>query len=326
VFKLIGVFIICLTANLSHAASADWGAGLRFIHLKDPVTHTMMSAAVFYPTKAITGSTAIGPLEIAAVQDAPLRQGRYPLVLLSHGNAASMLSQHDIASALAKRGFVVAAIEHPGDNFRDESGLGTDRVWVGRNLQLIALLDFLLAHPDFAQQLDPTQIGVAGFSAGAYTALLMIGAKPKFDLLQTYCERHKSVLCSHNSRVRVSSPPFTVQADARVRAAFIMSPVGAFFDSTSLSDIKAPVYIYAAANDSILPIQSNVLPLHKALQTIVNYSEIPGADHFIFLSPCTAKMKAITPKLCTDPQGVDRVEIHQKLIVDAADFFREYLR
>ena len=320
------VFVICLATKLAYSADTDFGAGFRMVELIDPIGREAMKAAVFYPTDENRGSTKMGPLEIMAIKDAPVRSGRYPLVLLSHGNGAGMFSQHDIASALAKHGFVVAAIEHPGDNFRDESGLGTDRVLIGRNLQLTALLDFLLTNPTFALSLDPAKVGVAGFSAGGYTALLMVGAKPKFDLLKEYCARTpSSVLCANSGKVRVSSPPLVAKTDERVRAAFVMSPVAAFFDQNSLAGISVPVYVYAAANDSVLPIQSNALPVSKALRTLTKYAEIPGADHFVFLSPCTSQMKSITPTLCLDPPGVERHTVHEALIRDATTFFRAHL-
>ena len=320
------VFVICLATSLAYAAGTGLGAGFRVVELNDPVAQKVMKAAVFYPTEENSGFTKMGPLEIAAMKDASVRRGRYPLVLLSHGNGGSMFSHQDIASALAKHGFVVAAIEHPGDNFRDESGLGTDRVLIGRNLQLTALLDFLLANPALAPFLDSAKVGVAGFSAGGYTALLMVGANPKFDLLKDFCALSpSSVICAGGGEVLVSSPPLVAKADARVRAAFVMSPVAAFFDQDSLVGISVPVYVYAAANDSVLPIQGNALRVSKALRTLTKYSEVPSADHFVFLSPCTSQMKSITPTLCMDPPGVERHTVHETLIRDAAAFFRAHL-
>ena len=95
------VFVICLATSLVYAAGTGLGAGLRLVELNDPVAQKVMKAAIFYPTEENSGFTKMGPLEIAAMKDAPVRRGRYPLVLLSHGNGGSMFSHQDIASALA---------------------------------------------------------------------------------------------------------------------------------------------------------------------------------------------------------------------------------
>ncbi len=66
------------------------------------------------------------------------RQYRHPLAL------------HDLATSLARQGFVVVAVVHPGDNDRDHSRLGSLSNLYGRPLQIseaisTALLDPLLA-------------------------------------------------------------------------------------------------------------------------------------------------------------------------------------
>jgi len=242
--------------------------------------------------------------------------------LLSHGSGGTMFSHQDTAAFLAKRGFIVAAIEHPGDNFRDESGLGTDRVLVGRSMQLSTLLDSLLSQAPFSTSIDSTKIGVAGFSAGGYTALVMVGANPKFSRLKAYCALYpKSILCSGGGTVSVSSPPLAPKADERIRAAFVMSPVAAFFDHESLSRITVPIELYAANGDSVLPIQDNARWVRDNVPTLVKYTEVPDADHFVFLSPCTPQMESIMPSLCLDHPGIDRRAIHESVNSDMLRFF-----
>jgi predicted dienelactone hydrolase len=316
----------CLFAfGLAHADVPS--AGLGMVQMEDPVTQKPMKAAIFYPADGRPGITKMGPLEIAAERDAPVRSGRHPLVLLSHGNGASMFSHHDTATFLASQGYLVAAIEHPGDNFRDDSGLGTDRVLVGRNLQLSALLDMLLTRSAFATSIDPAKVGVAGFSAGGYTSLLMVGAKPKFELLKPYCERlPQSVLCLGGGSVRLSSPPLAAKGDARVRAAFVMSPVAAFFDRDSLASVSAPVHLYAAGGDTVLPVQDNAHRIRDNLPARAQYTEIAGAGHFVFLAPCTSAMKSATPALCADPPGVDRQAVHDAINKHALVFFNAQLK
>src|SRR5690606_15889747 len=72
----------------------------------------------------------------------------------------------------------------------DASGNGRAEVMGGRPLQVAAVTSALLAAPRWHPLVDAGRIGVAGFSAGGYTSLLLVGAKPRFELFIGYCERH----------------------------------------------------------------------------------------------------------------------------------------
>jgi len=319
------VVIFCLVAGFANAEQPQVNVGFRLVELSDPVSQKPMKAAVFYPTEDRADSSQIGEIEIAARRDARVQGGRHPLILLSHGSGGSLFGHQDTAVFLARRGFLVAAVEHPGDNFRDESGLGTDRVLIGRSMQMSAMLDAVLSEAPFSTAVDAARIGVAGFSAGGYTAL-MVGAKPKFSLLKAHCSAHPtSVLCGGGGIVGISAPPLAAKADPRIRAAFVMSPVAAYFDRDSLSAIFAPVDIYAAASDSVLPTRDNARWVRDNLPSRASYTEIPGADHFVFLSPCSLKMESIMPRLCRDAPGIDRRALHEAINSDLSTFFQVQL-
>lgn len=320
-------FLLALALHLpAWAAQEGLNAGVRLFEFNDPVSGRPARAAVFFPTHDAAQDMNVGPLEIKAKKDAALEPGRHPLLLLSHGSGGSLFGHHDIATFLARHGYFVAAIEHPGDNFRDESGLGSDRVLVGRNLQLSALLDALLGHSSYGARIDAGRIGVAGFSAGGYTVLLMIGARPDFSQLKPYCARNpQSVLCSGGGKVNISSPPLIPRPDLRVRAAFVMNPVAAYFSAKELSSISRPVAIWASEADAILPVGENARWLRDHLPVPAKYEEIPKAGHFVFLAPCNAAMEISSPALCIDPPGVDRAAVHDALRHAMVDFFDKHL-
>ena len=50
-------------------------------------------------------------------------EGKHPLILLSHDSAGSRFSLHELASELARNGFVVLAFTHPGDNVATDAVL-----------------------------------------------------------------------------------------------------------------------------------------------------------------------------------------------------------
>jgi len=320
------LLLIGLATGVGRADTGEVNAGVRMIEVEDPVSHKPMKAAVFYPTLDGAETTRLGLLEIGAKKDATVSLGRHPVILLSHGNGGGMFSHHDTAEFLARHGYLVAAIEHPGDNFRDDSGLGSDRVLVGRNLQLSALLDGLL-RGSTAESVDATRVGVAGFSAGGYTALTMVGAQPRFELLRPFCGQHpESVLCAGGGTIRLSSPPLAAKVDARVRAAFVMSPVAAFFDRHGLSSVAMPVWLYAAGADAVLPPDDNARRIRSEIPALAGYTEIPEAGHFVFLAPCSPKMQSATPALCLDKPGIDRRAVHEELNGEMLRFFNGHLQ
>ncbi len=167
-------------------AAAQTGAGLMDLRAVDPVEGGPMPGVLVYPTLAAGAPMQRGLNMIDAVLDAAPAPGPFPLVVISHGTGGWELGHHDSLTALARAGFVAAALQHPRDNYRDDSGFGTDLQSIGRAHHIVAFIDALLAHPKIGPLIDRNRIGMAGFSAGGYTTLLTIGGRPNFALREAY--------------------------------------------------------------------------------------------------------------------------------------------
>lgn len=280
--------------------------------------------AVFYPSLgAGTRPTRMGPYRIAAEQDAPLPTGAHPLVVLSHGHAGSRWGHHDLAVALAEAGFVVAAVEHTGDSWQDPV-VGGPEVTAGlRARQLSQTVTKLLADPTLGPLIDPGRIGVAGFSAGGATALVVAGAVPDFTRFEGYCSRHPDdrELCL-GERATDAEP---VTADPRVRAIFAMAPLGVPFDAAGLAGVRVPVLLAVALADEVLIPSENGLAVRDGLPVPPEVIALADADHYVFLAPCTRANAHRVPMLCDDPPGVDRRAVHAQLSAAAIAFFRRSL-
>jgi predicted dienelactone hydrolase len=313
------------------AAAESLSAGFVDLALTDPVEGGPMPAIVFYPTAAAAGSTELGPFTIEAVRGAPPAPGQRALVVLSHGTGGSMLGHHDSLTALARAGFVAAAVEHPRDNFRDASGFATDLQLIGRAHHMVALIDGVLADPTLGPQIDRARIGIAGFSAGGYTALLIVGARPDFARFDDYCKAEPddplacgpATLKAAQQRHRAG---LALVADGRVRAAFVMAPaLGYLFDKAGLADVKVPIRLYRAGADEVLRHPWNAERVRQMLPTPPDDVVIEGAGHYVFLAPCPPALAARIPAICIDPPGIDRRAIHQQLDADMVAFFRKTL-
>ena len=305
------------------------GNGVLTLDVHEKTTGTTMPAMVFHPARDVPADTVtpFGSYGVRAMPGAAMAEGRFPLVLISHGHGGGALGHHDLATTLADAGFIVASIEHAGDSYRDQSGFGTERVLLGRAWQVSALIDTLLADPRLAPHIDATRIGVAGFSAGGYTSLLLLGAKPDFSRHAMYCgEQPDDVeICQQPA---AKTEPLTQRpptADARIRAGFVMAPLGIFFDRTALQDVAAPVQLYAAMSDRVLLPAYNALPVRDGLPNLHGFRAIVGADHYVFLAPCGPAMAENVPVLCKDPPGIDREALHRQINADAVQFFRDVL-
>jgi hypothetical protein len=113
----------------------------------------------------------------SAARDAPLHQAqrRYPVVLLSHATRGAAPGLEWLGRRLAQRGFV--AIEP----YRAEGFL----CLCERARDLTVMLDERESRADVAGRLDMERVFVTGFSAGADTALALLGAVTAFSRFQT---------------------------------------------------------------------------------------------------------------------------------------------
>lgn len=138
------------------------------------------------------GQTAVlAPQACAAIFPAPPGCGRWPLLVFSHGLAGSPVDGKsiDFLVRLASYGYIVSAPFHGDGRFsrlRVED-LG-DLFYIVRNFDRIvemqamrpfsmkAVIDLLLAHPDFGTRIDAARIGGIGGSMGGATMTLLLGA------------------------------------------------------------------------------------------------------------------------------------------------------
>jgi len=117
-----------------------------------------------------------------------MREGKFPMVLISHGAGGNAGQFGWIASKLAEQGYVVALPNHPGTTSRNASAEAAVRVWE-RPQDVTAVIDHIEENAADFGNIDLNRIGVVGFSAGGYTALAVSGARVNPDKLQRFCDK-----------------------------------------------------------------------------------------------------------------------------------------
>jgi Platelet-activating factor acetylhydrolase, isoform II len=109
--------------------------------------------------------------------DPPPAAGPFPLITLSHGTGGSAQIMAWLARALASRGYIVAGVDHPGNNAMEEYTAEGFLLWWERARDLTTVIDMLFRDRQFGRLIDRNRIGAAGFSLGGYTVIEIAGGR-----------------------------------------------------------------------------------------------------------------------------------------------------
>src|SRR5260370_19766113 len=315
--KLLGAIVLCLTATLAQ------GAGLRAIDIPADADGPALKGAMWYPCFQPSGEVDFGKFTLPGVQDCPLLGEKLPLIVISHGRRGNFVGHNDTDEVLADAGFVVAAIDHPGDTVFDLSRTDDLSIYVQRPNDIKRLIDFMLGASVFASNIDHERIGLFGFSRGGYTGLAVIGANPDWSIVTQLCPQFTTHVCE---QIRAKQfPAQHVTHDPRIKAAVIADPLTVFFTSESFAAVGIPVQLWASelGGDGVLPHTADMVD--KNLPSKHEYHVVPNAGHFAFLAPCPPALAKEVPQICVDANGFDRVSFHRQFNAEVLVFFRTNL-
>jgi predicted dienelactone hydrolase len=297
--------------------------GFQLVQVSDS-NGTPLNLAIWYPTESGSRPTLLGLTVQYVATGAPVVGASLPLIVISHGSGGGPGSHADTALALASAGFVVAAPMHTGDNYADQTAVGTPDWLVARSRHVPVVIDYLLTNwPDHAR-IDTGKIGMFGFSAGAFTALTTIGGTPDLALIARHCSTTAEFACQLWKPAGSEIPlPASFARDPRVKAAVIAAPgYGFTFVPNGLANVTAPVQIWSGALDGNVPTDTNAGPMQAALGAKADLRVVPGAGHFSFLVPCGL---IGPPLLCRDAKGFDRKLFHESFNQEIVRFFQARL-
>jgi predicted dienelactone hydrolase len=246
--------------------------------------------------------------------------------VLSHGGGGSFESHYDTAWALARAGFVAAAISHAGDTYDDQSQVM--HLW-RRPAQLRRLVSYMLEEWPGHDRLNGDHIGAFGFSNGGFTVLVAAGGVPDLDKMGPYCQAHPDHdLCQSlrlagvDGRLGASVPGDAWMPDRRIKALVVAAPAFGFtFSPAGLAAVRVPVQLWRAANDRHQPDPYYDEAVRLALPRPPEYHVVANAGHYDFLPPCGARLARTAPLICTDPAGFDRKAFHADLNSEVVRFF-----
>jgi predicted dienelactone hydrolase len=306
---------LCLQASLAHAT------GFQFIEIPGNGSLQPLKGAVWYPCNQPPSNEKLGPFELSVTRNCPVTGDKLPLVVISHGRGGTFLDHSDTAEALADAGFVVAAINHPGDNAMDKTRTNDFSVFVERPMDIKLLIDYMLRSWTSAARIDAGDVGIFGFSRGGYTGLVDVGANPRFGRSLRLCDEVDTPLCD---QVHKGELPELVH-DPRIKAAVIADPVSLFFTPDSFSNVKIPVQVWRSelGGGGVTP--RSVASIIGEIPTKPDDHFVPRSQHFSFMAPCSAEFMQAAREICIDGPNFDRGSFHKEFNDEVLTFFRKNL-
>jgi predicted dienelactone hydrolase len=308
-----------------------------------------VAITVWYPAQPGAKETplVIGPDDHplfatgSAAADARPAEGRFPVVLLSHGFGGTARMMAWFGTALARAGFVVIAVDHPGSNGRGPITGNGAAWWWERAEDLKAAWKAVQADPELSPHLDAKRLGVAGFSAGGFAALVAGGARVDVQHFADFCKAHPNDgVCAP----QLEAPDLTardigkwmkdpaMQARLKeaagdhslpgVRAVFVMAPaIVQALAPESLPNMHVPVSILVGTGDTVAPAATNADVVSQAIPG-AREQKIDGATHYDFLGDCLPAAKEVVPQCA---QATHQGEAHEAATREAIRLFKASL-
>ncbi|SPB14361.1 dienelactone hydrolase [Caballeronia novacaledonica] len=288
-------------------------------------TESPLTVGIWYPADAPATEHASGDPASKVVGNG------LALIVMSHGGGGAYDSHHDTAIALARAGFVAAAVNHAGDTFDDQSHVL--ELW-RRPIQLHRLIDYMLTEWAGREHLDRARIGAFGFSNGGFTVLVAAGGVPNLSEIAPYCRAHPDHdLCQAlqhagvDPGVSANVPGDAWVSDSRIEAAVVAAPAFGFtFGRAGLKNVRIPIQLWRAADDRHQPDPFYDEAVRANLPQPPEFHVVAGAGHYDFLPPCSARLMRTMPAICASAPGFDRAAFHERFNAEVVRFFQAKLR
>lgn len=325
--KILACGLLALTA-FAHAAFAEVGELHRSTTtptaaLRNADGSSALAITAWYPAQPGSQEQplVIGPpgrplfAAGAAAADAPPAEGRFPVVLLSHGFGGTARMMAWFGTALARAGYVVIAVDHPGSNGRAPITARGAAWWWERAEDLKSAWATMQKDPVLAPHIDSRRLGVAGFSAGGFAALVAGGARVDVRHFVDFCKAHPNDgVCAP----QLEAPELTARdADgllddltrqgrlqdaqgnhsiAGVRAIFVMAPaLVQALAPDSLPQMRLPVALVVGTADTVAPAATNADVVARAIRG-AEAKHLDGVTHYDFLGSCLPAASKVVPQ------------------------------
>jgi predicted dienelactone hydrolase len=332
VVMLIAV-VVFQALDAQNVRDTRYRAGYETLRIDDPVRMRPIQLDVWYPVNADEITHRYGLSTGRVAPGAPMADGRFPAILLSHGALGAANNYSWIAERLARSSFVVVGVSHFGESrvFGEATiNLATVGDFGARTRDFSFALDFVLQRSKWASGVDGERVGALGHSSGGATVAMLAGGQYHPEAMSAFClskEGSADRGCGYRAGASVQTvlPPPT--GEPRVRVVVLLDPaVGPGFDRAGLARVKAPALVVGSVANDFLPFALNAQRYAEFLPNAQAIRLDGGEGHFVYLDECSAPVEAMGVPICRDRTGVIRGDVHQRLGSSVVEFLARQLQ
>lgn len=338
----IFIFLIFTSFSFAEEVSSPCGEvdgckiGVKTLVYFDKSRERLIITEIYYPPERgdpnlIPTSSNFKLLQEERNAPIPNREGKLPLIILSHGYQGSRYDLSWLQEVLAANGYIVAVPDHFGDTRYMHRAEDSLKRW-DRPKDVSFVIDQLLEDPLFKEHIDPDKIGFIGYSHGGLTGIWLAGGiaqnypTPEINS-SSFIELDDGVSEKIIKSINFSKATKSYE-DKRVKAEFLMAPSYGFaFSPAGLSTIEIPITIVGTKGDSVTPISRNAQFYADHIKSSALKVLSGKEGHYVFLNRAEEDRQQLLPSYLTkDDSSVDRVKVHEEIATMALNFFDKYLK
>lgn len=200
--------------------------------------------------------------------------GKFPLIIVSHGYLGSRLLLTYLTENLASKGYVVVAIDHAESTFRDAAGFASTLLNRAKDINFIldevAKLD--KTSETFKDIIDGDNSALIGYSMGGYGVLNAAGAGYSDNALKLFGAMTGG---SKALETRIgSSTDYKTSIDKRIKAVVAFAPWGmerGVWDAESLKGLTIPTFFFAGSQDDISGYEKGIKAIYNGVTNTDRY-------------------------------------------------------
>ncbi|WP_298814386.1 prolyl oligopeptidase family serine peptidase [uncultured Roseibium sp.] len=338
------VALLVTTPALSQSETASqlpFGPGVTKLVVQDNRVDRKLEGDLWYPTGTPGIFQRADKSKVWQMADADPEgepaEGTFPLLVISHGMYGNTFNQAWLASEMARRGYIVALVNHPGTSTFKRDADQARELWE-RPVDLSRLISYLVGTSPYKTHIDPERIYAAGHSLGGFTTMLLAGAQFDTDRYRSVCTDDATpVACSVLKGWSVAETQRdqeemeTRREDERI-SKFISLDLGGtpVFSRSSLAAIDKPVLVLGSGRADMLDQTIESRALSSALpENSHRHVELEDAGHFDFMGVCKSAGFAILKEhepgdemVCING-GAEREEQHRRIVREIVHFLEQ---
>lgn len=192
--------------------------------------------------------------------------GKFPLIIVSHGYLGSRLLLTYLTENLASKGYIVVAIDHAESTFRDAAGFPS--TLLNRSKDVLFVLNQMAevgkSNEFLKGIIDSDNTALIGYSMGGYGVLNVAGAGYSDNSLKLF-----GAMTGGSTALATrlgSNAEYKSSLDPRIKAVVAFAPWGmerGVWDAESLKGLKIPTFFFAGSQDDISGYEKGIKAIYN---------------------------------------------------------------